>query len=85
MKKLIDLTAYPVKPVLRLLLTDKTTKKNIVFATKSYEQMGKRYTEDSHITEDVLLGINRLELQPRVLKQLADQADRTKKRAEVMV
>ena len=34
--ELIDLKGYPVKNVLKVLLRDKTIKKNIVFATDAY-------------------------------------------------
>ena len=84
MERLINISAYPVKPVLKLLLSDKTTKKNIVFATNSYSHLGKRYEESCHIDTDLLLGMDAMEIQPRVLKDAADQADRTKKKAEVM-
>ncbi|MBR6897876.1 MAG: restriction endonuclease subunit M [Lachnospiraceae bacterium] len=84
MEKWIDLSDYPVRPVLKLLLTDKTTKQNIVFATGSYTHMGSRFMEDSHIDAELLLGIDRMVIQPRVLKEAYDQAQRTKKKAEVM-
>lgn len=84
MKKYVDFKNYPIKPVLKLLLTDKTTKQNIVFATKSYEYLGQRYCETCHIDEELLLGMKAMEIQPRVLKSIDEQADRTRKRAEVM-
>ena len=84
MEKLIDISTYPVKPVLDMLLMDKTTKKHIVFATTSYAHLGSRYEESSHIDPDLLVGLDAMELQPRVLKEAAHQADRTRKRAEVM-
>ncbi len=84
MEKWIGLSDYPVRPVLKLLLSDKTTKQNIVFATGSYAHLGARYQEDSHIDSDLLLGMDRMEIQPRVLKESAEQAERTKKKAEVM-
>ena len=39
MENLIRINEYPVKPVLKLLLTDKSTKQNIVFATNSYSHL----------------------------------------------
>ena len=84
MEKMIDVSTYPVKPVLKTLLKDKTTKKNIVFATSSYAHLGARYGEACPIDADLLLGMDAMEIQPRVLKGAADQADRTKKKAEVM-
>ena len=85
MERLINLSEYPVKPVLKLLLADKTTKQNIVFATGSYSHLGARYREESHIDEDLLYGMDAMLIQPRVLKNAAEQADRTKKKAEVML
>ncbi len=84
MERLINISEYPVKPVLKLLLSDKTTKQNIVFATSSYSHLGARYREESHIDEDLLFGMDAMSIQPRVLKDSADQANRTKKKAEVM-
>ena len=84
MEKLIDLTEYPVKPVLNLLLADKTTKENIVFATDSYAPLGDDYKEDAHITLELLSNMDKWEIQPRVLKNASDQIERTRKKAEVM-
>jgi hypothetical protein len=84
LERLINLSEYPVKPVLKLLVADKTTKQNIVFATGSYSHLGARYREESHIDEDLLYGMDAMLIQPRVLKNAAEQADRTKKKAEVM-
>ena len=84
MEKFINLSEYPVGPVLKLLLADKTTKQNIIFATDSYTELGDAYKVDSHIDIDLLLGMDAMEIQPRVLKEASEQADRTKKKAEVM-
>ena len=83
MAKLIDLTTFPVKHVLGLLLKDKTTKQNIVFATESYMKYGSRYSPDAYISEDILLGMDACEIQPRIAKAQQEQAARTKKKAEV--
>ena len=40
MKDYIQLRKFPVKDMLKLLLTDKTTGKNITFATNSYADYG---------------------------------------------
>ena len=84
MENYINLSEYPVEPVLKLLLADKTTKKNIIFATDSYTEFGDKYKVDSHIDIDLLLGMDAMKIQPRVLKEASEQADRTKKKAEVM-
>ena len=83
MKELIDLNSYPVRGVLKLLLADKTTKRNIVFATESYEELGERFGPDKPMELDTVLGLDTINLQPRILKEQAEQANRTKKKAEV--
>ena len=79
-----NFSEYPISPVLRLLLTDKTTHNSILFGTDSYAYLGDKYQEESHITIELLLGQNPLSIQPRVQKETAEQLDRTKKNAEVM-
>ena len=44
-KDLINLKRYPVRNMLRFLLQDKTTKQNIIWATRSYEEFGEKYSE----------------------------------------
>ena len=82
MKKLIDLNAYPVAKYLKTLLADKTTKKNIIFATESYSGEGSEYKHDCQMTEKLLKNI---EIQPRIAKAEAEQNQRTRKRAEVFI
>lgn len=79
--ELINLTDYPVKNVLRKLLKDKTTKNNILFATDAYSEFG--INAKDYITEEGLMGLDRILIQPRVLKSLEEQSDRTRKKAEV--
>ena len=50
MDKLIDLNAYPVSKNLKALLKDKTTKKNIIFATSVYSSKGIPIKETEQIT-----------------------------------
>ena len=83
MENLIDLKSYPVNKVLPILLEDKTTKENIIFATDSYESKGPEYSANSHITVGDIAGIDPLDLQSRAYKGQEDQSARTKKRAEV--
>lgn len=84
MNNLISLNEYPVQPVLKLLLADKTTKQNIVFATDSYSSLGDAYQANRQIDINLLMQMGDAAIQPRVLKSLQDQADRTKSKAEVM-
>lgn len=83
MEKLINLREYPVVNVLKLLLKDKTTGKNIIFATNAYSDRIPPLTEKSQIIPEVLLGVNEDIIQPRVSKSLEQQAERTRKKAEV--
>lgn len=83
MEKLIDLRAYPVRPVLERLLQDKTTKQNIIFATDVYLENGPDFGEMSQITSEKLLGFHKIVIQPRVEKASEEQLARTRKKAEV--
>lgn len=56
MDKLIDLNAYPVSRNLKALLKDKTTKKNIIFATSVYSSKGIPIKETEQMTEEILKG-----------------------------
>ena len=83
MDKLIDLNTYPVSDNLKALLKDKTTKKNIIFATSVYSSKGTPIKETEQITEEILKGFTQYEIQPRVLKNKEQQQERTKAKAEV--
>ena len=78
---LITIQDYPVRPVLRELLQDKTTKKNIMFATDAYADLG--ITPHTAMSVELLLGMEKLDLQPRVLKTMEEQSKRTRQKAEV--
>lgn len=80
---MIQMKEFPVKPVLPILLQDKTTKKNIIWATGSYAALGAQFADDVQMTTDALIGMNPILLQPRVLKAQAEQQERTKAHAEV--
>ena len=79
----IDPRSYPVSNVLDILLIDRTTKKNIIFATDSYVEKGELYTARSQISRQLLEAGSECIIQPRVLKALEEQQSRTRKRAEV--
>lgn len=83
MPNLIDITAYPVVNVLGRLLDDKTTKKNIIWATDTYEAYGSGYMQQDEIQIDKLLSTEGPAIIPRTAKGIDDQSDRTKKKAEV--
>jgi len=70
--------------LLDLLLIDRTTKKNIIWATDSYEkQYGKVFSPKLRITPALVTGKFGLLIQPRASKSLEEQKKRTKDKAEV--
>ena len=83
MSELINIREYPVKDVLGLLLKDKTTKKNIIWATDAYASNGPSFSDKSQITVESLLGLDSVALQPRIEKEASEQRERTRKKAEV--
>lgn len=83
MEKLIDINSYPVSVVLKALLKDKTTGKNIIFATSAYTENGRTINEKENITEDLLKRVGLAMIQPRVAKTIEKQAERTRTKAEV--
>ena len=83
MKELIQLKSFPVQTTLKILLQDKTTKKNIIWATSSYKMFGEQYADDKQITVEALIGLNLIMLQPRIMKAMKQQQERTRNYAEV--
>ncbi len=71
------------KSVLRILLKDKTTKKNILWCTRDYEDLGVQYDERAEIKVELITGRHYNVIQPRAAKSKAVQEQRIRKRAEV--
>ena len=69
--------------LLRTLLKDRTTNKSIVWATHSYELLGKGFGVHDRITPSRVTGDYANLIQPRSEKSKYEQKDRTKVRAEV--
>ena len=69
--------------LLDILLIDRTTKKNIIWATDSYENHGKDFASKKRIKPELVTGIYGLLIQPRAAKSLVEQRRRTKDKAEV--
>lgn len=82
MEKLIDICSYPVVNVLDILLQDKSTKKNIIWATDSYEEFGEGFTDKEQMDANALFWKKDI-IRPRIQKSLEAQAKRTRKKAEV--
>ena len=83
MNELIDLNAYPIDKQLKMLLKDKTTGKNIIFATSVYSRNGISIKETDEITVEALRQGISYQIQPRVLKKREQQQERTRAKAEV--
>lgn len=79
MQKLIDLKSHEVDLVLNVLLKDRTTEQNIIFATDAYPG----FAFETMLVKELLVGRNALDIRPRVQKSLEEQAQRTRKKAEV--
>lgn len=68
--------------ILKILLKDRTTKRNIVWGTSSYDYLGKGFESYSPITVKQLATYDQL-IQPRSEKTRSEQKARTKVNAEV--
>lgn len=80
LETLIDLDKIDLF-ILKILLSDRTTGKNIIWATDSYKHLGPAYERDKQIFPEQILHTNLIE--PRIQKALEVQKERTKKNAEV--
>lgn len=69
--------------LLNKVLIDKTTRKNILWATDAYKELGKTYNRDREITQDLITGRNADVIKTRARKAMEQQSLRTKQHAEV--
>lgn len=65
------------------LLFDRTTRKNICWATDHYISQGDAYSPQEPITKDLVTGLNSKLVKPRVSRSNDEKAQRTKDKAEV--
>lgn len=72
---------YP--DVLEILLKDRTSGKNIIWATKNYEFLDERYSEKKSIKLKDIIDINDNVIKPRVQKDELQKLFRVKNMAEV--
>lgn len=72
---------YPI--ILEILLKDRTTENNIIWATSDYEIYGVDYYPKSEIKVNSITGHNTRIIQPRITKAQHNQQMRTKYKAEV--
>lgn len=78
----MDFECYPVKKALKILLQDKSTKKNIIWATDPPDLVGMEYSDRSQITINQIISFPNV-IQPRISKFSEEQQERTKKKGEV--
>lgn len=71
------------RTLFEILLQDKTTKKNIIWATDDYAERGEAYSFKKEIRLELISGDRDTLIQPRVEKALEHQANRTRDKAEV--
>ena len=69
--------------LLAVLLTDRTTNKNLIWATDNYKDLGAKYYPESRISIDLITGYHGNIIKPRVNKSKKEQQDRVKNKAEV--
>ena len=69
--------------LLEILLKDRSSNKNIIWATDNYAIRGKGYYPHDHITLKAITGRNGLVIKPRVKKSKKEQNKRIKDKAEV--
>jgi type II restriction-modification system restriction subunit len=81
-EKIIDIKAASINSLLKILLQDKSSKKNIIWATDTYAEYGEGFLDYEQINAGFLVYHANI-IKPRIKKALEAQVDRTRKRAEV--
>ena len=69
--------------LLSILLKDRTTNKNIIWATDMYEERGNQYLFNSQITISAITGYHGQVIKPRTKKSKKEQTLRSRAKAEV--
>lgn len=69
--------------LLEILLIDRTTKRNIIWATDSYEKLGKKFSPKKQIKSELVTGVYGSLIQPRAVKSRVEQDQRTREKGEV--
>lgn len=69
--------------ILKILLKDKTTRQNIIWATDDYVHLGEQYASDKQITAKAITGENGNVIRPRIEKSKDEQTSRVRNKAEV--
>ena len=78
-----DILKIQALGLLDRMLLDKTTKKNIMWATDAYNIMGIKYGRNEEITSDLITGFHASTIKTRARKAMEQQTERTRQHAEV--
>ncbi len=78
-----DILKLASMKLLDALLIDKSTKKNILWATDAYETFGELYAANREIVSPLIIGSKADLIKTRARKALEQQNERTKRRGEV--
>lgn len=80
----VEQTIQDMSPdLLKILLSDKTTKKCIRWGSDNYTDFGPEYAADQEIKPDLITGNKTAVIQPRVSKSEEEKSKRTRDKAEV--
>lgn len=71
------------KDLLNILLKDRTSNNNLLWATDEYNYLGENYSISNQITAELITGINGEVIKPRIEKSKQEQAIRIRQKAEV--
>ena len=77
-----DIVQYS-QELLNILLKDRTTKENIIWATSDYISHGELYATTEQIYASLITGVHSKLIQPRVAKAHEQKNSRTRDKAEV--
>ena len=69
--------------ILEILLIDRASNKNIIWATSNYSRFGRGFMSTDHIPLKYLINHSRQIVKPRILKSKTEQKKRSKDMAEV--
>ena len=78
-----DILKIQASGLLDRLLVDKTTKRNIMWATDAHSALGTKYERNEEITSDLVTGRNAGVIKTRARKEMEQQMERTRQHAEV--
>ena len=87
MERIVDIkedTLYRLSPsILSILLKDRSSNENIIWATDDYECLGQGFNIKDQITLHSIIGKNNMVIRPRVSKTKEEQTTRIRNNAEV--